>query len=65
MNARFMAMRDDRQVKIGRNLAITWTVLAYSGAVVIGLCALALFGPNAVSDTEMILPHVLTQMFPW
>lgn len=65
LNARFMAMRDERQVKIGRNIAVVWTLLAYGGAVAIGLCALALFGPNAVSDTEMILPHVLTQMFPW
>lgn len=65
LNARFMAMRDERHVKIGRNIAIVWTLLAYGGAMAIGLFALALFGPNVVSDTEMILPHVLTEMFPW
>ncbi|MBW2702601.1 MAG: sodium/proline symporter [Deltaproteobacteria bacterium] len=65
LNARFMGMRDDRQVKIGRNIAVIWTVLAYAGAVLIGLCALALFGPGAVSDKEMILPYVLTSLFPW
>jgi sodium/proline symporter len=65
LNARFMAMMDDRQVKIGRNIGVIWTIVAYTGVVLIGLCALALFGPNAVSDPEMILPHALTTLFPW
>jgi len=65
LNARFMGMKDDRNVKIGRNLAVGWTIAAYTGVVVIGLCALAIFGPNAVADPEMILPHVLTSLFPW
>ncbi|MBN2496922.1 MAG: sodium/proline symporter [Deltaproteobacteria bacterium] len=65
LNARFMGMRDERNVKIGRNIAVVWTVLAYAGVVGIGLCALALFGPGAVEDNEMILPHVLTELFPW
>jgi sodium/proline symporter len=65
LNARFMGMRDDRQVAIGRNIAVAWTVVAYAGAITIGLCALVLFGPGAVADTEMVLPHALTQLFPW
>lgn len=65
LNARFMAMRDDRNVRIGRNLAVAWTVLAYGGAFLIGILALVLFGPSAVQDVEMILPHVLTELFPW
>jgi len=65
LNARFMGMRDRRQVTIGRNIAIVWTVLAYAGVLIIGLGAVVLFGPGAVSDSEMILPHVLTRLFPW
>ncbi len=65
LNARFMAMRDDRNVVVGRNLAVTWTLLAYGGAFLIGVCALVLFGPDVVQDVEMILPHVLTELFPW
>ncbi len=65
LNARFMGMRDERNVRIGRNIALIWTVAAYSGVVLIGLGALALFGPDAVADNEMILPHVLTELFPW
>ena len=65
LNARFMGMRDDRQVRIGRNIAVTWTVVAYAGAITIGLCAVALFGPGAVADTEMVLPYALNRLFPW
>ena len=65
LNARFMGMRDDRQVKIGRNIAVVWTILAYSGAVVIGLTSIVLFGPRAFKDTELVLPQALNTLFPW
>jgi len=65
LNARFMGMRDDRQVKIGRNIAVLWTVLAYTGAILIGLCARALFFNNPIQDQEMVLPVALNQLFPW
>ena len=64
LNARFMAMRDDRQVRIGRNLAVGWTLAAYAGAVLIGLLAIPLLGHGTVKDQEMILPTVLTGLFP-
>jgi sodium/proline symporter len=64
LNARFMGMKDDRNVKIGRNIAVGWTALAYTGVVIIGLTAVVLFGPDVVSDPEMILPHILTELFP-
>lgn len=64
LNARFMGMKDERNVRSGRNIAVVWTVIAYSGVVVIGLGAQVLFGPNAVADSEMILPFVLNRMFP-
>ncbi len=64
LNARFMGMKDDKNVRMGRNIAVMWTFLAYMGAFIIGVGALVLFGPNAVKDSEMILPHVLTQLFP-
>ncbi len=64
LNARFMGMRDERNVRAGRNIAVVWTIIAYGGVVVIGLGAQVLFGPNAVADTEMILPYILNKMFP-
>jgi len=65
LNVRFMAMRDEVSLRMGRRIAIGWTVLAYSGAVFIGLGALWRFGPSIVEDPEMILPYVVTNMFPW
>ena len=65
LNARFMGMRDDRQVRIGRNIAVGWTIAAYLGAITIGLCSVALFGRGAFADTEMVLPYALNQLFPW
>ena len=64
LNARFMGMKDERNVKIGRNIAVTWTFLAYIGVFIIGVGAMILYGPNVVKDSEMILPHVLTNLFP-
>jgi sodium/proline symporter len=64
LNSRFMGMRDERNVRSGRNIAIVWTVIAYGGVVVIGLGAQVLFGPAAVADSEMILPFVLDKLFP-
>jgi len=65
LNARFMGMRDERNVKIGRNVAVTWTFLAYIGAFIIGTGAVVLYGPSVVPDSEMILPYVLNNLFPW
>jgi sodium/proline symporter len=64
LNARFMGMRDARNVRAGRNIAVIWTIIAYAGVVVIGLGAQVLFGPGAVKDSEMILPFLLNKMFP-
>ena len=64
LNARFMGMKDARNVRAGRNIAVVWTIIAYGGVVVIGLGAQVLFGPNAVKDTEMILPFLLNKLFP-
>lgn len=61
---RWMAMRDDADVRRGTWVAIVWTVLAYGGAICIGLCALALYGRGAVQDPEHILPFMLEQLMP-
>jgi sodium/proline symporter len=64
LNARFMGMKDEKNVRSGRNIAVLWTVIAYGGVVVIGLGAQVLYGPKAVADPEMILPFLLNNMFP-
>jgi sodium/proline symporter len=53
-------------VSIGQALAAAGPGMSSltGGAVMIGLCALALFGPKAVKNAEMVLPFALTSLFP-
>ncbi|UCD19229.1 MAG: sodium/proline symporter [candidate division WOR-3 bacterium] len=64
LDARWMAMRTDRDVKIGATIAVVWTLLAYAGAITLGIAALVLFGSGAVADPEQILPFMLMQLMP-
>ncbi len=64
LDARWMAMRDDKQVKLGANIAIIWTILAYTGAITLGLAAITLYGQNAVADPEQVLPFMLMKLMP-
>jgi sodium/proline symporter len=63
LSLRFMAIRDARQAKRGRNIGIAWTILAYLGALAIGLIGLALFGPGGLKDTEYVMPAVMLRLF--
>lgn len=64
LSARWMAMKDDRQVKQGLWVAVVWTIIGYSGAILIGLCGLALYGRDVVDDPEKILPFMLLRLLP-
>ena len=64
LSTRFMAIKDARQAKQGRNIGITWTVVAYIGALCIGWIGLAIFGPTGLADQEYVMPMVLLRIFP-
>ncbi len=62
---RFMALPDAREVGKLRWLAGSWTVLAYGGAFMIGLVALALYGGNLFGgDAEKVMPTMATLPLP-
>lgn len=63
LSTRFMAISDDKQVKIGRNVGILWSCGAYIGAPLIGLLGVAIFGPNGLEDPEMVTPSVFLKVF--
>ncbi|MBN2185491.1 MAG: sodium/proline symporter [Candidatus Krumholzibacteriota bacterium] len=63
LSMRFMAIRDPRQARLGRNVGITWTVIAYIGALMIGWIGLALFGPKGLEDPEYVMPAVMLRIF--
>ncbi|WP_251551122.1 sodium/proline symporter [Neobacillus muris] len=64
ISARFMALKNDRDAKIGRNTAIIWGILAYGGSFLIGITGLTLYGSGNVDNVEMILPMMLTDLLP-
>ncbi len=51
---RFMAITSPRDVRKGRFIAIGWAVIAFFGAILIGLTGLAWFGPDAMGDGRLI-----------
>ncbi len=64
LTTRFMSIRDHRNAKIGRNVGVAWTIVAYIGALALGWIGLAIFGPDGLSDREFVMPKVLMQIFP-
>ena len=64
LSTRFMAIKDPRNARLGRNIGITWTLLAYIGALLIGWIGLAIFGPEGLKDCEFVMPMVMFRIFP-
>lgn len=63
LSMRFMAIKDERNAKIARNIGVIWTIIAYTGALMIGWIGIAIFGPNGLQDQETVMPEVLTTVF--
>lgn len=64
LSTRFMAIKNPRQAKKGRNIGIAWTVVAYIGALSLGWIGLAIFGPGGLKDQEYVMPKVILEIFP-
>jgi len=64
LSARFMALKNDKEAKQGITVAIIWTVLAYTGAFLIGLAAIALYQQGSFADVETILPFMIIDLMP-
>ena len=68
---RFIALRDEKEISKGTLVAITWTVLALSGAVVAGMVGRAILSGSDIaatwtsgSDWENVLPATTAEIFP-
>ncbi len=64
LTMRFMAIKDSNQARRARNIGIAWTLVAYVGAMLIGMIGLAIFGPQGLSDREYVMPATLMKIFP-
>lgn len=62
---RYISMRNEQQIAPGATLALVWTLLADSGAVLVGLFGRALFAPEVLGgDHEAILPYASLELLP-
>ncbi len=61
---RYMSIRSPKDIKTSRAIAIVWAFLAYGGAVLMGLVALAYFGAGYFTDPEKMMPELAKTMFP-
>ncbi|MEM9372354.1 MAG: sodium/proline symporter [Planctomycetota bacterium] len=60
---RYISMKNERQIAPGAATALTWTLLADSGAVLVGLFGRAIFSPDDLGgDREAILPEAAMQL---
>jgi len=64
LSSRFMALKNEKEANQGTAVAIIWTVLAYTGAFLIGLAAIAMYDQGSFSDVEVILPTMILQLMP-
>jgi len=58
---RFMALKDEASVVMGRRIAIAWAVIVYSGMIVLGLCGRMLY--PELGDAEMVFLAVASDHF--
>ena len=62
--SRFMAIKKSDSLRQGALIATVWAILAYWGAVFIGLVGLALYGVEQFADQEQIMPFMATNLLP-
>lgn len=60
---RYMALRNTRDVKVIALIGIVWMMIAYYGAMFIGLSGLALF--PGLENPEQIFPLMAMELLPW
>lgn len=66
LSSRFMAMRNEKEANVGITVGIIWTILAYTGAFLIGIAAIVMYPQGSFADVETVLPTLtLDLMPPW
>ncbi|MBO6514695.1 MAG: sodium/proline symporter [Phycisphaerales bacterium] len=62
---RYISMKNEQQIAPGAATALIWTLLADSGAVLVGVFGRAVFSPEQLgSDHEAILPTAAMELLP-
>ena len=61
---RFMAIKDSEKIKVSRRIAIAWAVPAFTGAFLIGVVGLAMYGEGHFADVEQVMPALANDFLP-
>ena len=62
---RYISMKNEQQIAPGATVALVWTLLADSGAVLVGMFGRAVFSPEMIGgDAESILPFASVELLP-
>ena len=61
---RFMAIKNPKKIKVSRRIALIWAVPAFTGAIMIGVVGLALYGNGYFTDVEHVMPHLAKSLLP-
>ncbi|MCK5822852.1 MAG: sodium/proline symporter [Bacteroidales bacterium] len=61
---RFMSIDNKDNIKKSRRIAIAWAIPAFSGALLIGLIGLAIYGQGHFTDVEHIMPTLANDLLP-
>ncbi|WP_432665616.1 sodium/proline symporter [Wukongibacter baidiensis] len=64
LHSRYMAVRNEKEQKTARNIAIGWSLFAYMGVFAIGILGIVLYGPGTITDRELLVPQMLTDLLP-
>ena len=59
---RFMALKDEKSMARGRQIAIGWAVVVYSGMLILGWCGRILY--PGLADKEVVFLTATTALFP-
>jgi len=62
--ARFMAIRDAREMPVAAGIGMGWMTLSLLGALAVGLSARALFGEAGLADPEQAFIQLCQTLFP-
>lgn len=61
---RYMSIKSPEDVAAARGIAVVYGFLTYGGAVLLGIAALAWFGADNFTDTELVMPAFAKAVFP-
>jgi len=61
---RYMSIRDANEIKTARKIATAWAIPGVTGAFLIGIVALAMFGESFFPDVEQAMPYLAMHLLP-